>query len=389
MISQRVQQLKDGLFLNTGEISLERVRLYAKSRQRTVSDRSIIMRRAKAIANFLLQVEISIRPGELLAGSPTVKPRSGMFSPETDPYWAADELNTLKVKKARNINTFKLHQSAEGQEHIIMNYQQVLAHGLDALLLEYKLQHQNNPQNPFFYAVLFVLAATACHIQRYAELAEQMAASEQDSLRRNELMEMARISRKIAHDKPETFYEACQLFWFLNIIAQCESPATSVSPGRFDQYMYPFYVNDIVKGVPVESIKELLHCLWIKMNDVVLSPGEDSTKSFAGFPAGNTITLGGLDHHGRSAVNEFSYLILDTYREIQLPQPHLGIRINELTPQAFLGKTAEIVRLGIGIPRIVNDRAIIPGLLLQGVPLKEARDYAVAGCTRLSISCKA
>lgn len=420
MISQQVQQLKHELFLNVREISVERAQLYTESWQCTGRDHPVI-RRAKATANILLKTEIAIRPGELLAGNRTVKPRSGMLSPETDPYWIANELDTLptrpqdpffisetdkniyrnqlfpywqgkslkdylatrltpKVKEAQEANIFRL-----GQGHIIMNYQQVLAHGLDALLMDYELQHKNNPQNPFFYAALFVLAATACHIQRYAELAEQMAASEQNSTRRNQLLEMARISRKIAQDKPETFYEACQLFWFLNIVAQYESNASSISLGRFDQYMYPFYLDDIVKGTPVETIREILHCLWIKMNDVALLCSENSAKHFAGFPSGYTIILGGLDRRGRSAVNELSCLILDTYQDIHLPQPNVGIRINELTPQAFLNKTAEVIRLGTGITRIFNDEAIIPGFLLQGISLKEARDYAVVGCTGLSI----
>ncbi|MCJ7690064.1 MAG: formate C-acetyltransferase/glycerol dehydratase family glycyl radical enzyme, partial [Clostridiaceae bacterium] len=180
-------------------------------------------------------------------------------------------------------------------------------------------------------------------------------------------------------------YEASQLLWYLCVILQYESNASSLSLGGFDKYMYPFYENDLKNGITEESLREILTCLWIKTNDVVLIRSSNSAKYFAGFPTGYTITLGGLTESGRSAVNPLSYLALDTYQDIRLPQPNLGVRLNELIEPAFLRKTAETVRLGTGIPQIFNDEVVVPGFLNRGISLEDARDYSVVGCVELSL----
>lgn len=220
---------------------------------------------------------------------------------------------------------------------------------------------------------------------RYHDLAVHDAGLVSDSARKAELTEIARISEKIAFKKPESFYEACQLLWYISIIAQYESNASSLSLGRFDQYMYKFYKHDIEKGVSSEYMKEILECLWVKTNDVVLIRSAASAKYFAGFPTGYTAALGGLTYNGRSAVNELSYLCLKTYQDIKLPQPNLAVRINEFTEREFLNLAVETIRLGTGIPQVFNDEVIVPGFLNRGVSLEDARDYAVVGCVELSI----
>ena len=175
------------------------------------------------------------------------------------------------------------------------------------------------------------------------------------------------------------------MFWFLNLALQYESNASSISCGRFDQYMFPYLKRDLDRGVSEDKLKDILKMLWIKMNDVVLLRSQESAKYFAGFPTGYTIILGGVDGEGCDAVNLLSEWILDTYAEIRLPQPNLGVRVNERTPERFFRKTAETIRLGTGIPQVFNDEVIIPGFLNRGVSLKDARDYAVVGCVELSL----
>lgn len=425
MNSNRIDSLKNALFAKRREISLERAVLYTKSYQETEGE-PVIIRRAKATAKILDEVEISIRDGELLAGNRTLKPRSGIVSPEMDPYWIYDELDTLvsrpqdkfyigkedkrlyrevlypywqgcslkdyinsqlteEVKEAQSTRIIKLNQTDKGQGHIIMGYAEILNSGLGYLIEKITLKNGQEPDNLFYQAARITLEAARRHILRYAELAGKLAVLAKDEARKQELLEMGRAAQKVSYAKPDTFYEACQLFWFINLVAQYESNASSISPGRFDQYMHPFYKKDVETGVSVEFIKEILRSLWIKMNDVVLLRSEDSAKYFAGFPTGYTIILGGLDRRGRCAVNELSYLILDTYQDIRLPQPNLGVRINELTPRAFLNKVVETIRLGTGIPQVFNDEVIIPGFLNRGVSLEDARDYAVVGCVELSI----
>ena len=241
------------------------------------------------------------------------------------------------------------------------------------------------PDNAFYQAAFLLLAASQRHILRYSALAQEMALACPDERRRQELVRMAEVSGIISTEPPQDFYQACQLFWYMNIILQYESNASSLSLGRFDQYMLPFYQSSLNQGEDPLFLRELLESLWIKCNDIVLLRSASSARYFAGFPTGYTILLGGLTETGRSAVNILSFLCLDAYQSTQLPQPNLGVRVNELIDRPFLLKTAETIRIGTGIPQIFNDEVVVPAFLNRGVSLEDARDYSVVGCVELSI----
>ncbi|ELV2782426.1 formate C-acetyltransferase [Enterobacter cloacae] len=423
-MTNRIPRLKNALFANPREISLERALLYTASHQQTEGE-PVILRRAKATAHILDHVEIAIRDEELIAGNRTVKPRAGIMSPEMDPYWLLKELDqfairpqdrfeisdedkqtyrevlypywenrsmkdfinsqmTEEVKAAVGTQIFSVNQTDKGQGHIIIDYPRLLNNGLGALVAEMRERCARDTQNTFYSAALILLEASQRHILRYAALAEELAQSS-DATRREELLAMADISRHNAQHKPQTFWQACQLFWYMNVILQYESNASSLSIGRFDQYMLPFYQASLTQGDDPAFLKELLESLWVKCNDVVLLRSTSSARYFAGFPTGYTALLGGLTENGRSAVNVLSFLCLDAYQSVQLPQPNLGVRVNELIDRTFLLKTAETIRLGTGIPQIFNDEVIVPAFLNRGVSLEDARDYAVVGCVELSI----
>ncbi|GAL19079.1 pyruvate formate-lyase [Vibrio maritimus] len=270
-------------------------------------------------------------------------------------------------------------------KHIIIDFDRLLEKGLGALTDEMSTLATVNADNEFYQSVLILLEASTRHIRRYETLANQMAAECECPVRAAELTRIASISANIATQKPQGFYEACQLFWYMNIILQYESNASSLSLGRFDQYMMPFYQASIGQGESPAFLQELLESLWVKTNDIVLLRSSSSAKFFAGFPTGYTILLGGLTENGRSAVNTLSSLCLDAYQSVQLPQPNLGVRVNEFIDRAFLNKTAETIRLGTGIPQIFNDEVVVPAFLNRGVSLEDARDYSVVGCVELSI----
>ncbi|MWN89492.1 formate C-acetyltransferase [Gilliamella sp. Pra-s65] len=421
----RIEKLKADLFKQTREISLERALLYTESHKQTEGEPTII-RRAKATANILAKVDISIRDGELIAGNRTIKPRSGIVSPEMDPYWLLKELDDFStrpqdrfyisdqdkhiyrtvlypywekrsmkdfineqipesVKDAERKAIFSINQTDKGQGHIIIDYPRLLENGLNNLIVELNQLVDQYPENHFYQAVKIVLVGAQLHILRYAELANEMAKNCQDVNRQRELNKIAVVSQNIAYHKPTNFYEACQLFWYMNIILQYESNASSISLGRFDQYMWPFYQASLANNEDPLFLKELLASLWVKCNDIVLLRSASSARYFAGFPSGYTILLGGLNEIGHSCVNELSTLCLDAYQAVRLPQPNLGVRVNELIDRQFLIKTAETIRLGTGIPQIFNDEVIIPAFLNRGVALEDARDYSVVGCVELSI----
>ncbi|MEX0492572.1 formate C-acetyltransferase [Raoultella terrigena] len=424
-MTNRTQRLKDRLFAQPREISLERALLYTASHKQTAGE-PVLLRRAKATAWILDHVQISIREDELIAGNRTVKPRAGIVSPEMDPYWLLNELDgfasrpqdrfaiseedkriyrealfpywekrsmkdfinarmTDEVKAAVSTQIFSVNQTDKGQGHIIIDYPRLLNNGLAALVAELRAAAESAPCNHFYQAALILLEASQRHILRYALLADEMAAACSDARRRQELAAIAAISRHNAVHRPEDFYQACQLFWYMNIILQHESNASSLSLGRFDQYMLPFYQASLNRGQDPAFLQELLESLWVKCNDIVLLRSSSSARYFAGFPTGYTALLGGLNETGRSAVNVLSFLALDAYQEVRLPQPNLGVRINELIDRAFLRKTAETIRFGTGIPQVFNDEVVIPAFLNRGVSLEDARDYAVVGCVELSI----
>jgi pyruvate formate-lyase/glycerol dehydratase family glycyl radical enzyme len=424
-MTARIERLKAAMFASPREISLERALLYTASHQQTEGEPTIL-RRAKATAYILDHVEMSIRADELIAGNRTVKPRAGIVSPEMDPYWLLKELEqfptrpqdrfeianedkqiyreqlfpywekrsmkdfineqmTDEVKTAVKTQIFSINQTDKGQGHIIIDYPRLLENGLGQLVDEMRSLTSRHPDNAFYQAALLLLEASQRHILRYSALAQEMSFACSDALRREELANIAEISRTIAVERPRGFYQACQLFWYMNIILQYESNASSLSLGRFDQYMLPFYQASLQQGEDPQFLLEILESLWIKCNDIVLLRSTSSARYFAGFPTGYTILLGGLTETGRSAVNPLSFLCLDAYQNTQLPQPNLGVRVNELIDRPFLLKTAETIRIGTGIPQIFNDEVVVPAFLNRGVSLEDARDYSVVGCVELSI----
>ncbi|BDR55548.1 formate C-acetyltransferase [Xylocopilactobacillus apis] len=424
--ASQIQNMKLNLFKTKRRISLERALLYTESYQSTENEPTII-RRAKATAHILDHVKISIRPGELLVGNRTVRPRSGILSPEMDPYWIMNEIDTIatrpqdqfefteedkkiyqeellpywtdrsmkdfinakitpEVKAAMNEKVIKLNQTDKGQGHIIMDFPAILNRGVGLYVSLLKEQAAIHPDNDFYEAALIIFEGMQRHFERYAELADEMAENEDTpAYRKIELKEISAMCRRLETEAPTSFYEALQLIWMTSIVGQYESNASSLSLGRMDQYTAPFYEASKEAGVPEEFMHEVLGDFYLKTNDVVLLRSADSAKCFAGFPTGYTISLGGDDKYGQYAVNELSYKMLDIYHEIQLPQPNLSVRINEKIPRTFLNKTCETIRLGTGIPMLFNDDVCEPGFLSKGVSLDDARDYAVVGCVETTI----
>ncbi|VDG20107.1 glycyl radical enzyme [Lactobacillus casei] [Lactiplantibacillus mudanjiangensis] len=424
--TSKLEVMKQNLFKQKRQISLERAKLYTASYQQTVGQPTII-RRAKATAYIMDHVEISIRPEELLCGNRTVRPRSGILSPEMDPYWIMQEIDTIgtrpqdqfefttadrqyyrenllpywsgqsmkdfinakitpEVKAAEDDLVIKLNQTDKGQGHIIMDFPAILQRGVGTYVTTLTAKQAAHPDNDFYTAALIVFKAMQRHFDRYATLAQTMAADESlPTYRRIELTEMAAMNHRLTTAKPQSFYEALQLLWMTSIVGQYESNASSLSLGRMDQYLYPFYQASQQAGVPADFTWEVLGDFYLKTDDVVLLRSAESAKCFAGFPTGYTVALGGLDKYGQYAVNELSNKMLDLYQEIQLPQPNLSVRINEQIPRRFLNKTCETIRLGTGIPMLFNDEVCVPGFLSKGVSLDDARDYAVVGCVETTI----
>lgn len=421
----RIKTLKNDMLNPTREISLERALLYTESYKQTAG-MSVILKRAKAVAHILDNVAISIREGELLAGNRTVKPRSGIVSPEMDPYWILKEIDTIDtrpqdqfhfseenkkiyreelysywqgksmkdfimkkidrdIQKSIDEEVVSLNQTDKGQGHIILDFPTILRYGIGEYCKILKEKIADNPENEFLIAALIVFEAFSRHCVRYAELAKKISEQETSGKRREELLVISSMCTKLSKEKPANLQEGLQLVWLTSIAAQYESNASSMSLGRMDQYLFTLYQHSIEEGYTKETILSYLIDFFIKTNDVVILRSQQSAKSFAGFPVGYNIALGGLDSFGRSAVNELSYLFLEAYEYVKMPQPNLSVRMNELIPQKFLNKTCETIRMGTGIPQLFNDEVCVPAFLSKGVSLEDARDYAIVGCVEVTI----
>lgn len=422
----RIEMIKSNMLSPTREISLERALLYTESYKQSTEE-SVIIKRALATAFILDNVEILIREGELLAGNRTVKSRSGIVSPEMDPYWILEEIETIasrpqdqfffseedkkifknelfqywknnsmkdfisskignEIQAAINTEVISLNQTDKGQGHIILDFPTILKYGINEYKKILKSKMLKESENDFLKAALIVLEAFSRHFQRYAAVAlKQAGAAEISKKRKNELEYIADICSKLSEDKPSNFQEGLQLVWLTSIVAQYESNASSMSLGRMDQYLYDLYKASIDQGYSKSTLLSYLIDFYIKTNDVVILRSQTSAKSFAGFPVGYNIALGGLNSFGRSAVNELSYLFLEAYEYVKMPQPNLSIRMNELIPQKFLNRACETIRMGTGIPQLFNDEVCVPAFLSKGVSLTDARDYAIVGCVEVTI----
>ena len=233
----------------------------------------------------------------------------------------------------------------------------------------------------FLESVLISCDAVIAYANRYALLAEEMAAREENRNRKQELNTIAAICRRVPEYPASSFQEACQSFWFIQQVLQIESSGHSISPGRFDQYMYPYYEKDLKAGsLTREYAQELLDCIWVKLNDLNKCRDAASAEGFAGYSLFQNLIVGGQTVNGRDATNDLSFMCITASEHVFLPMPSLSIRVWHGSPKALLLRAAELTRTGIGLPAYYNDEVIIPALIHRGAAMEEARNYNIIGC---------
>jgi formate C-acetyltransferase len=207
-----------------------------------------------------------------------------------------------------------------------------------------------------------------------------------DPTRKAELLEIARICGKVPASPAESFHEALQSIWFLQISLHQENYEQALCQGRMDQYLYPYYRRDLESGVLTEERAiELLGCLFIKLSEFVPLFGENIALFFSGAPANPAITIGGVTPEGRDAVNDLTYVILEAKRLLKTRHPNLHARIHKGSPEEYLRRVSEVVKSGGGYPALVNDEVITPALVDKGIPIEDARDHVIIGCVEVSV----
>lgn len=281
-----------------------------------------------------------------------------------------------------------------GDAHLAVNYEKVLSEGLKGYeervkslmaALDFTIP-ESIDKNVFYKAVLIVIDAVHTFALRYSRLASEMAEKETDQKRKEELMEISRICAKVPYEPAGSFKEAIQSVWFIQLILQIESNGHSLSYGRFDQYMYPYYKSDLEKGmIGKEGALELLTCLWIKTLTVNKVRSQAHTLSSAGSPMYQNVTIGGQTTDKKDAVNPLSFSVLQSVAQTRLTQPNLTVRYHKNLNKEFFDECIEVMKLGFGMPALNNDEIIIPSFINWGVKEEDAYNYSAIGCVETAV----
>ncbi len=281
-----------------------------------------------------------------------------------------------------------------GDAHLAVNYGRLLSEGLQGYEKRAREQKgaldlarpEDIDKNIFYKAVLTVIEAVHGFALRYSKLAAQLAEKEQDPKRREELTEISRICKKVPYEPATSFKEAVQSVWFIQLILQIESNGHSLSYGRFDQYMYPYYMKDLQGGeITKEEALELLTCLWIKTLTVNKVRSQSHTLSSAGSPMYQNVTIGGQTVEKKDAVNGLSFLVLQSVAQTRLTQPNLTVRYHAGMDKHFFDECIEVMKLGFGMPAFNNDEVIVPSFINWGVKEEDAYNYGAIGCVETAV----
>lgn len=435
--SERIKRMVDHLFAKMPEIEAARAQLITQSYQATEGQPTVI-RKAKAFEHILKHLPIIIRPEELIVGSTTLAPRGCQTYPEFSYEWLEAEFDTVATrsadpfyisedtkKKLKEANAYwKGKTTSElatsymapetlramehnfftpgnyfynGVGHVTVHYDQVLELGLKGIKEKARKEMADcsfgdanyAAKMTFLEAVLISCDAVITYAKRYAVLAASMAERETNVTRKKELLEISRICDRVPENPAQSFQEACQSFWFIQQLLQVESSGHSISPGRFDQYMYPFYEKDILSGrLTREYAQELIDCIWVKLNDLNKCRDAASAEGFAGYSLFQNLIVGGQTAEGRDATNDLSFMCITASEHVFLPQPSLSIRVWNGSSRELLMRAAQLTRTGIGLPAYYNDEVIIPALVNRGISMEDARNYNIIGCVEPQVSGK-
>ncbi len=434
-LSERISKMREEYFNTAPSVCHERAVILTQSYKQSEGKPSVL-RRSAALAKILDEMTVYVKQGDLLVGNTSTWPRAAAVFPEFSVNWIEDELNgnpyffdkrpgdaymvdaetkeillkdvipywkgkthedyvhSLMTDDIR-IGCLEVKGSDEnwiivgGDGHTIPNYKKVMQVGLKGILAQTKQRladlDAKDPEElrkiPFLKAVIQVLEASIRFAERYAAMLQQAAAAETDPARKQELLEMADICKKVPANPATTFHEAVQSILMVNMVVQVESNGHSISFGRVDQYLYEFFIRDIESGaLTFEKAFDILCCLWLKVNDISKLRDWPNTVTFVGNPLFQNMTIGGQTPDGRDAVNELTYLMLSCTKKLQMIQPSLTVRIFHGTKRHFMKECVKVIRKIGSMPAFFNDDIIIPSMLNIGYSYDDAVDYGIVGC---------
>lgn len=426
LMNERLERLRKAVFESIPEIGTERAWIVTRAYEQYRHE-PILLKRAKTLRDVLSQMTIYVPEGDLLAGNQGEGIRRPPVYPENTIYWMNDTefdlmesrtINPLKVGKkareelkeiariwkgrtlyeacydafpedilrARRTLVFSVSLEKNAQGHNCMDYEKLLRLGYNGIKAEICRRREDLEPGPshareFLDAAEIVCDAAIHFSNRFSDLLARQAREETHPARKAELTDLAGICARVPAGPASSFHEALQAVYFAHLIGLIETNAYSMSFGRMDQYLYPYYLHDIRRGVLTqERAQELLNCFWIKINDIMHVDDSESVYFHGGHPFGEHITIGGIKPDGSDAVNELSHMCLDAHAAVRLQQPDFSMRIHDGTPRDFKRHGAQVIRLALGLPQVFHDEVIIQALTRDGLPLEEARNYTPTGC---------
>lgn len=430
-LTTRIRQAKDSYIDSKPAISYERARLFTESHQQTEGE-TIPIRRAKAFKHTCENLVVTIFEGELIVGATGEFRKCGILTPEfswtwvdremdnfdkrvqdpyemTDeqrafvrqeifPYWKGQSLEEAFLAQVDPeiakiaVDTGIIDNDSKWRQavgEITPDYPHLFQTGFGGIIeqVEEKLKElkptkrEDRKKKEFYESVLLTSQGIIILANRYADKAEEMANKETDETRKAELLEIAAICRKVPEHSPETFHEALQFVWFVQLGGILSENPLALNPGRFDQFMYPYYESDIAQGKETDdSVLELIEAYWLKLSEWVWTISANTAEFFAGYNQFQNLTVGGKKRDGSDATNPLSLLALKATAELQTHQPGLSVRLHQDAPKEFLDAVTELVSLGTGFPAIHNDQAGYQMLINAGYEPEDARDWNNCGC---------
>lgn len=428
----RVKMLKQQFLDRDPWMCCERALIYTEIYKKH-ENMPAIVKRAIALRETLSRMPIFIEPGEVLMGHPASKPRAAEVFPDVnmafmkdiDTFWTREH-NRLRVTpdvkeallgiedfwKGRTITDLFAELRPEegkagvaagllsfshewsGLAHVAMDYRKILEKGIAGIREDIERERAalkvTDPEyafkTSFCRAGLEVCEGALVFAERYRKLALETAAAEKDPARKAELELMADQLTRVPRQPAQTFREAMQSLWFLQLIPQIECNGYSITPGRFDQYMWPYLRRDLDAGaITMDQAQELVDMLFLKFSEIMRVDSLSVAEINAGYASGQNIAVGGIDVDGNDATNPLSYICLVSNYHTGLIQPNFTVRLHKNTPQDFLDKTIESISCGNGMPQILNDELIVRSLVEHGMPLDAARDYIPVGCDEITV----
>ncbi len=431
-LSERIIQLRKKVLSAKSTVCTERAQIYTDV-YRQNEEKPVVLKRALALRETLKRMTVFIEEGELIVGNQSSELRAAPIFPEYAVSWILGELDEFhqrpgdaffvsenKRKEIRELCEYwhgktlvergcglmpewirEIHEAhiiraegnlTSGDGHIAVNLKSLLNRGIKGyteLVRKSRRPMENRKdikREQFYKAVEIVLEGVRIFIERFENLAIDLAEKEKQQERKEELNRISSICRNIKWLPPRSFYEALQLVYMIQLILQIESNGHSVSLGRLDQYLYPFYRKDRENGLlSSEFAMELLENTWIKLYAINKIRPWSHTRYSAGGPLYQNVTIGGQHRNGGDAVNELSWLILRSVGRMRLTQPNLSVRYHSGIGDDFMMECIRVIKKGFGMPAFKNDEIVIPSLISRGVEKEDAYDYSAIGCIEVAV----